>query len=132
MTTVAYQLPLPPSTNNLWKQFVKGGRAVRVRAPEYIRWTREAGFLLQLQGVVTPDPPVAVAIAVEGGKGFTRQRDLDNFSKATLDLLKDAGVIADDNLCNVVELRLTFRRVPGASRCVVTVASVVEEPNRAD
>lgn len=126
MTTVRYEVPMPPSTNHLWTQFVKAGRAVRVRSREYTKWARGAALAVRLQGVATPEPPVAVTVAIEGGKGFTRQRDIDNFSKATLDLMKDVGVLESDNLCNVIELRLTFRRVKGASRCLVTVASVEE------
>lgn len=126
MTTVSYILPMPPSTNHLWRHIVVKGKPRTIISREYKQWLNDAGFALKLQGEVTPDPPVKVIVTIEGGDGFHRGRDLDNCFKGPLDLLRTHGVLASDNMTQVIELRGVFRRVKGPSRCVVTVASVTE------
>ena len=93
-------LPTPPSTNNLFVN-VKGRG--RVKTDRYRSWLRAAGNELRAQKPRKVAGPVAVSIEV----GPDKRRDLDNYSKAVLDLLVMCGAIDDDS--NVMDLRLGKR-----------------------
>jgi crossover junction endodeoxyribonuclease RusA len=88
MTT--FHLPIPPSTNNLFFNLPKGGRAP---TGEYKQWQSHAGLILNRQGARPVKGPVRIDIKVCDAGRF----DLDNTIKPTLDLLKKHGVIEDDN-----------------------------------
>ena len=80
-------IPVPPSTNALYS-----GRRFKTRA--YKDWAAEAGWDLKLRGLPQapiPRPIVTVTVPRRGG------RDLDNFLKATMDLLQEMRVIGNDN-----------------------------------
>lgn len=85
------RLPAPPSTNNLFINVRVGGR---ILSPAYKAWRTHAGHLLNLARV----QPFGVA-PVQIGLMVPRKpasRDIDNFSKAPLDLLVAHAIIADD------------------------------------
>ena len=92
------QLPLPPSTNNLFATVSRK----RVKSQAYTRWLSAAGWELKAQN---PEP-------IKGRFHFTmvvyppdkRRRDLDNLLKAPLDLLKTHGVIEDDSLAQSISV----------------------------
>jgi Holliday junction resolvase RusA-like endonuclease len=93
---VRLNLPVPPSTNNL---FVTS-QSRRRRSEGYRRWLHDAGWRLKLQL-----PPTAAMCATVMGPvrvrieaGLARRRDLDNAIKAILDLLVRHRVIEDDSL----------------------------------
>lgn len=111
---VRYELPFPPSANNL---FATVGKS-RIRSERYKAWAKEAGQLIQMQGrkrVVGQ-----VALAVDLVKPDRRKRDLSNTLKAVEDLLVDMQVIDDDSLIQV----LSVQWVPDGVPCVVTVSSL--------
>jgi Holliday junction resolvase RusA-like endonuclease len=85
-------LPLPPSTNALWRS--NRGRVHRSR--RYLAWLQAAGWELKLRRPrKIPDP---VAIRIAAGRPISK-RDLDNIAtKAMLNLLTAHKVIADDSL----------------------------------
>ena len=89
--TLTFTLPLPPSANNL---FVNVPGRGRVKSAEYRKWITDAGWLAKtaIVGAEQVKPPYQVTYEVPAD----RRRDLDNFSKATGDLLVRLAVIADD------------------------------------
>lgn len=88
MTT--YNLPIPPSTNNLFFNRKQGGRAP---TQAYVTWQTEAGLMLNAQRARPVRGEVRIDIKVADAGRF----DLDNTIKPALDLLKKHGVIEDDN-----------------------------------
>ena len=95
------RLPAPPSTNNLFINVRNGGR---ILSPAYRSWRNHAGTLLNLARV----QPFGTAL-VQIGLMVPRKpasRDIDNFSKAPIDLLVAHAIIADDKQVE----RLTIER----------------------
>lgn len=92
-------LPFPPSTNNLFvnagKKRVSGPRA-GAYARAVLAAVRSSGGPPRLSGELRA---VLAAYAPD-----LRRRDLDNLTKAPLDALVKAGVMADDS--QVVDLRI--------------------------
>ena len=86
---VTLTLPLPPSVNMAWTNVPGKGR---VRTPEYRRWHKLAFDELTLQrpGKI----PGRFAIVINVGR-IKRRADVDNRSKALLDLL--SGVVTEDD-----------------------------------
>jgi len=113
MGEVRLALPWPPSTNNL---FVNVGNK-RVPSRDYTAWRKEAGWTLQAQR--PPKFKGAVTIGIELCPAHSRRYDLDNRSKALLDLLVTHNVIADDNADVVREV--SVKRVDGGAPCTVIV-----------
>lgn len=115
------RLPLPPSTNALYRN-VRG--VGRVKTAKYKAWRKVAiGYTAITQIGVLPrferDFEVVVLIPAK------TRGDVDNRAKATLDILKTFGVISDDRHAQAV----TIRRVLDmpADECRVTVRSVLSE-----
>lgn len=84
------RLPVPPSTNNLFAN----GKSGRYVTASYKAWRTAAGWQLNLARV-EPFGKMKVAVTLYVPRK-PASRDLDNFSKAPLDLLVAHGVIADD------------------------------------
>lgn len=103
---VVLHVPTPPSTNTLFVN-VNGsvGGHSRAKGKKYRAWSVEAAWLIRIKSPPRFESPVRVLIEVD----LPRQRDIDNAIKATLDVLKTAGVLADDNL--VDDLRIVRRGV---------------------
>lgn len=116
--SVTLALPPPPSANALWRSVVVGGRVRVLRSREYRQWIRVAMPLAKAAGSVAS--PVAVRLTLAG---VHRGRDGDNFQKPVLDLLREAGVIAGDNLTHVVEGSWRYEG-GGDPRVVVVVEGV--------
>lgn len=110
---VRLSLPWPPSANNL---FVNLGKR-RVPSRDYAAWRKEAGWTLQAQRPPKFRGPVAIGIELHAP--HARRYDLDNKSKALLDLLVIHEVIPDDNSDRVREL--TVKRVDVGAPCTVIV-----------
>lgn len=106
---IVLALPVPPSTNNLFKSVGKR----RVTSDAYQAWQTHAGIALASQRPGSIGGPVDVSIECKRGN---RRRDIDNIAKAPLDLLVKHRVLADDS--QVVRLSLAWADVPD---CVVTV-----------
>ena len=64
-------------------------------SPQYRAWVTEAGRELRAQRSKSVTGPVAVTIAA--GRQDRRPRDIDNLGKASLDLLVEHRVLADDS-----------------------------------
>lgn len=99
---VTFDLPFPPSLNNLFVNVPKKGR---VPSKPYQQWKLEAGWRL-----ITTKPrklhgPVWITLQFEEKKG---RRDLDNLAKAVLDLCVTHKVIDGDDHNTVRGLMLLW------------------------
>ncbi len=112
-----YELPFPPSVNNLFANATKG----RYETAHYKRWQKDAGNLILAQGRKRVSGYVSLAIALV--KPDKRRRDLSNTVKAIEDLLVDMAVIDDDSLVQRLDVRWAEEGPP----CVVIVQEHVQE-----
>jgi Holliday junction resolvase RusA-like endonuclease len=94
---IAFDLPLPPSVNSIWRS----GRGRVYRSPKYKAWRKAAGWELVAQR--PPRLAGEVNVSIAAGQSDRRRRDLDNIAhKGVLDLLTAHQVIEDDS--KVLEL----------------------------
>jgi Holliday junction resolvase RusA-like endonuclease len=100
------RLPMPISTNAMYRNVPKVGR---VKTTVYKQWIRQAGLELNLQRPEKFDGDVGVEI-VFGPRN--KRRDIDNCIKPVLDLLQKHGVIKNDN--QVVKVSAAWGDVDGA------------------
>ncbi|MGV0879463.1 RusA family crossover junction endodeoxyribonuclease [Martelella sp. FLE1502] len=84
-------LPFPPSVNSLYRNVPRRGR---VRTDSYKQWVSEAGWELRLQNPEKFTERVNVTISMNPPR--RNCGDVDNRSKAVLDLLVKHQVIPDD------------------------------------
>ena len=104
-------LPLPPSINNAFVQFMRGGRAVRVKSKAYAIWQADAVRRLKDNCRPLEADRYAITIAV----GINYQSDIDNRVKPILDALVAAKMIRDDRWID----RITVRRDQSIHGCRV-------------
>lgn len=86
--TIMLVLPRPPSVNACFRNVLGKGRA---KTGHYNAWLSEAGWELKRQRPRAVQGAYALDIFV--GPGRT---DIDNYAKATSDLLVKHGVVEDD------------------------------------
>lgn len=92
---ITFSLPFPPGVNNLYPQVKTKTGFRRITSKEYADWQKAAGWMVprQAKGVA----PKWFRLALIFDRPDTGNRvDLDGRIKATIDLLKKAGVITDD------------------------------------
>lgn len=91
-------LPVPPSTNNLYRS------GPRYKTDEYKRWITESAYGVMIQ---TMDAPkrllVTERLRVVIEAPFSRRRDIENI-KPVMDLIASLGLIRNDN--QVDDLRI--------------------------
>ena len=85
-------LPFPPTINGLYA----GGTRGRFKNKKYVAWEREAFHAIRSQKLVYFEKPVGITLSY--GRPDKRVRDLLNYSKAPMDFLVKAHVLADDSL----------------------------------
>lgn len=107
---VVIELPMPPSTNNLFFNG-KPGRG-RIKTVEYQDWLKEAGTLLAMQRPPKIKGKVRLLIEVAEPKTARRQ-DVANREKGGIDLLVSMGVIEGDDQRFVREITLRWAPVEG-------------------
>ncbi|TIO15608.1 MAG: RusA family crossover junction endodeoxyribonuclease [Mesorhizobium sp.] len=114
---IRYELPFPPSLNNLFRNIVGG----RTKSEGYKRWISLAqGHILE-QGRKRLHGFVSVSVALV--KPDKRKRDLDNAgTKAILDLLVSMQVIDDDSLVQ----RISIQWVESGPACSVIIQHAEE------
>ncbi len=104
-------IPFPPSTNNLF-----AGKTKRFPSRRYKAWREEAVRIVVAQRPLPSfNAPVAITLSI--GRPDKRKRDLDNLFKAPLDLLVEAGILADDCLIH----RLSASWAPDVVGCRVEI-----------
>jgi Holliday junction resolvase RusA-like endonuclease len=98
------QIPLPPSTNNLFINLKRGGRT---ESPKYRAWKKEVAPILESVSPVRTYP-VQITLAIRDGKGWRSNSDIANREKAATDALVSAGIITDDQQKYVRRLVMEF------------------------
>ena len=94
-------LPIPPSTNNLFRSGSRGGR---YKTEAYKAWLDAAGWEIKLQRPPALHPPLRTCLKVLVEAPVGQNRDIDNLLKPVLDVLVKMGVIADDSLVDHLEI----------------------------
>lgn len=115
---VVINLPLPPTTNNL---FAGTGKR-RYRTSEYNAWIKEAGWRLNTQRPLQTRGAVSLLIEVEEPK-TARHTDLANREKACTDLLVKHLVIQGDDQRYVRELNMRWADIQGVRVTIRPLAS---------
>jgi hypothetical protein len=117
--TLTIHLPLCPTTNNL---FLNVGRR-RVKTKAYREWSDRAAFCLKDVPAWCGPYPVALDIAIVGGKGWTKACDVANREKACVDAIVGAGILEGDSCRYVTDVRV--RCEDGADKALPAVMRVV-------
>jgi Holliday junction resolvase RusA-like endonuclease len=107
-------LPVPPSTNNLFRNGSHGGR---YKTKAYKAWLTEACWEIKLQRPPTLHPPLRTCLRVLIEAPLGPNRDIDNGLKAVLDVLTTMGVYADDKLIDALEIV----RCNNCDKCIVSL-----------
>lgn len=92
------RLPVPPSTNNLFIN-ARNGRG-RILSPDYRAWRKTAAKALTLSSWDMPSRPYGITIRVN----VNHQSDIDNRTKAVLDLLVEHKIIDGDQWVNALHV----------------------------
>ena len=90
------QLPLPPTTNQLWIPVATRGRSRFVTSAEYKKWRASIQLSEWVEAPIF-NFPLGVVLTTKPGADFPETSDVDNFFKAPIDALKRHFIIADDN-----------------------------------
>lgn len=118
MLSREYEIPVPPSTNALYRVFQ--GRSIK--SAGYRKWADAVATSLKSQGAGPLCPPCELVLTIHGGTGWRVNRDLDNALKATQDAMVEAGILPGDD-CQ--RLRLTCAKyVPAKHKKSEAVALV--------
>jgi crossover junction endodeoxyribonuclease RusA len=112
------KLPIPPSTNMLYRNVPGRGRA---KTKRYMEWINAAGWDMNAQRPPKHDGKITLDITVQ--KKDKRKRDISNFVKAVEDLLVSHSVIVDDSLVQQV----TVRWSTDIEGCEVRIEDVCDE-----
>lgn len=108
-----FELPIPPSVNNLFVNRAGKLHGGRAKGSDYKRWLHDAGWTIKIG--LPHHVPGIVRVLIEAP--LNRRRDLDNVLKPLLDLLVKMAVIVDDSLID--DLRIV--RVGTGDKCVVSI-----------
>ena len=97
MTVVLTLLTPPPSVNSIYRNVHGKGRR---KTKAYKKWREDAVVWLRLQKPPAFTGTVSVVISLPR----STRGDADNRNKAALDALQEAGVVANDRLCDPVTI----------------------------
>lgn len=114
MTVVLTLLTPPPSVNSIYRNVPGKGRR---KTKAYRKWREDAVLWLRLQKPPAFTEQVSVSIELP----LSTRGDADNRNKAALDALQEAGVVANDRLCDPV----TIGRF-GVSMTTITITPASE------
>lgn len=107
-------LPVPPSTNELFRNVPGRGRVI---TGAYQRWIADAKTRFWGVKYQMFDVPVSITVTLPDKRG----PDCDNCLKAPIDLMKKMGVIKDDNRKHV---RRVMSQIGDVTECEVEVVPV--------
>lgn len=113
----------PPKKNS--RICLKNGR--NIPSQKYREWQQFSSILIVTQtrklGLKNPiEKPVSVHI--DFIHGTLQRRDCDNAASSILDILQDAGVLADDNWQIVRELHISNAYQKGQPSCTITITEI--------
>jgi Holliday junction resolvase RusA-like endonuclease len=116
---IEIELPMPPTTNNLFLNVRGRGRIV---SPDYQSW--KESVMPHLESL-TPieEYPVSITLTIVWGKGWRSNSDVANREKATTDALVAAGILRDDSCKYVSQIisQITAPNRNGQSRLLVKI-----------
>ena len=113
-------LPFPPSVNHYWRHVVKGKYVRTLISAAGRDFKRKVARALQAQLGGQREPILGhCRLYVALHAPDRRRRDVDNYAKALLDSLTEAGVWADDS--QIQDLRLVWGAVLPGGKAVVTI-----------
>ncbi|MDE7372099.1 MAG: RusA family crossover junction endodeoxyribonuclease [Desulfovibrio sp.] len=121
-------LPFPPSVNHYWPNRIAKNKAGKMYVQTYISaagkaFKRKVAQALQVQLGAHREPILGhCRLYVALHAPDRRRRDVDNYAKALLDSLTDAGVWADDS--QIRDLRLVWGAVLPGGKAVVTIRQI--------
>ena len=110
------EVPVPPSTNNL---YANAGKKGRIKSAAYKAWQEQASFCLM--GLSVPPGPWSIRYTVCAGKGWPENRDLGNAEKPLTDLLVAAGLIEDDCTRYVRRVSVDYDPTEGGPKTIALV-----------
>lgn len=117
--TVILDLPVPTSTNRIWRSQKAGKKHVSL-SPQYLAWKTEADKMAMasgaFRGIKTIKGKFEVLIIIRRCAG-----DLDNRAKGVLDWLQSRAVIENDKFCE--RLTLAWGDAPAGCRVTVTACA---------
>lgn len=122
MRVISFNLPVPPSANNLFFNVGKG----RAPSQAYKAWKREAAAIISAVNDQHGKPAFGRGWQVIIRAGINHQRDLDNCAKPILDALVANLDTPGDQWCDRIEL--TREGAPG--RAYVTIIDCPAERER--
>jgi Holliday junction resolvase RusA-like endonuclease len=102
-------VPVPPSTNRIWRAVVVNGAPQVLKSREYRAWLKSAVPLLRK----VPPPaayPVEVCVLILPGRGWRVTADVQNREKALTDALVQAEALPGDDQRYVAGVRLAVDR----------------------
>lgn len=111
---VELELPLPISTNALWRSVVRNGKSRMLKTKRYESWALVAGTEINNQRPGRIVGPYVLTLTVN------RRRcdiDLGNAEKAASDALQAAGVVEND--CRAEEIHLHWSDTVEGMRAVI-------------
>lgn len=122
-------LPFPPSVNHYWRHVVMGKYVRTLISAAGREFKRKVARALQCQLGGQREPILGhCRLYVALHAPDRRRRDVDNYAKALLDSLTEAGVWADDS--QIRDLRLVWGAVLPGGKAVVTIRQMPEAPEQ--
>ncbi len=113
-----FTLPYPPTVNHYWGNRVAGKRVIRYIGAKGKQFRQDVIDSVSIDEPLTGSLKVSL-IAYPPDK---RKRDIDNLLKAPLDALQHAGIYADDNQINEINIIKGKPEKPG--RLEVTICKM--------
>lgn len=95
-----------PSKKNSKRPFIRNGRIMLFPSKDYVAWHKDALKQVTRGQKMPQDASYAVDVTIYPPDRI--KGDLTNKAESILDLLVDAGVIADDNWFVVHNVKLSF------------------------
>lgn len=122
-------LPFPPSVNGYWRHVVIGKSVRTLLSAAGREFKRKVARALQAQLGGQREPILGhCRLYVALHAPDRRRRDVDNYAKALLDSLTEAGVWADDS--QIRDLRLVWGAVLPGGKAVVTIRQLPAAPEQ--
>lgn len=120
-------LPFPPSVNHYWRHVIMGKYVRTLISAAGREFKLNVAQALQNQLGAKIDPILCdCRLYVSLHAPDRRRRDVDNYAKALLDSLTEAGVWADDS--QIRDLRLVWGGVLPGGKAVVTIRKMPMPP----
>ena len=119
---MTFDLPFPPTVNTYWRHDPKTRRTLLSRKGRAFKQEAVLAVRSQMLGLFPLDDPADVTITLHPPD--KRKRDADNYGKAVMDALVDAGVLEDDNSEYVRSITVRWDEQRKGGECSVAVEPI--------